>query len=121
LGQIMRRPQIAGEVKTANGGESNSNWIYDELSMVNNQDAAPAPALTDVILYRVCKIDHSADGRKGLLPEMNLKVSDRLGMTDASINIVKVEKDSADGLLVMFSDGTVAGYVVEGSLGAFSS
>ena len=79
------------------------------------------PALTDVILYRVCKIDHSADGRKGLLPEMNLKVSDRLGMTDASINIVKVEKDSADGLLVMFSDGTVAGYVVEGSLGAFSS
>ena len=52
---------------------------------------------------------------------MNLKVSDRLGMTDASINIVKVEKDSADGLLVMFPDGTVAGYVVEASLGAFSS
>ena len=32
---------------------------------------------------------------------------------DASINITNVEKDEPDGLLVTFSDGTVAGYVVE--------
>jgi hypothetical protein len=28
-------------------------------------------------------------------------------------NILKVEKDGEDGLIVMFSDGTRAGYVVE--------
>jgi hypothetical protein len=28
-------------------------------------------------------------------------------------NILKVEKDGEDGLIVMFSDGTTAGYVVE--------
>jgi hypothetical protein len=28
-------------------------------------------------------------------------------------NILKVEKDGEDGLIVMFSDGTIAGYVVE--------
>jgi len=28
-------------------------------------------------------------------------------------NILKVEKDGEDGLTVMFSDGTTAGYVVE--------
>ena len=29
------------------------------------------------------------------------------------IRILKVEKDGEDGLIVMFSDGTAAGYVVE--------
>jgi len=29
------------------------------------------------------------------------------------IHILKVEKDGEDGLIVTFSDGTVAGYVVE--------
>lgn len=30
-----------------------------------------------------------------------------------AVRIVKVEKDSEDGLIVTFSDGTSAGYVVE--------
>jgi hypothetical protein len=30
-----------------------------------------------------------------------------------SIKIVKVEQDGDDGVLVTFSDGTIAGYVVE--------
>ena len=29
------------------------------------------------------------------------------------IHILKVEKDSEDGLIVTFSDGTIAGYVAE--------
>jgi hypothetical protein len=29
------------------------------------------------------------------------------------IHILKVEKDGEDGLIVTFSDGTIAGYVVE--------
>ena len=29
------------------------------------------------------------------------------------IHILKVEKDGKDGLIVTFSDGTIAGYVVE--------
>ena len=36
-----------------------------------------------------------------------------MSKTETSINIVKIEKDSADGVLVTFSDGTVAGYIVE--------
>jgi hypothetical protein len=38
-------------------------------------------------------------------------------MTDKTLtdetHILKVEKDSHDGLIVTFSDGTTAGYVVE--------
>jgi hypothetical protein len=30
-----------------------------------------------------------------------------------AVRIVKVEQDGSDGILVTFSDGTVAGYVVE--------
>jgi hypothetical protein len=30
-----------------------------------------------------------------------------------AITIIKVEQESEDGLIVMFSDGTSAGYVVE--------
>jgi hypothetical protein len=37
-------------------------------------------------------------------------------MTDKT-RILKVEKDGEDGLFVMFSDGTTAGYVVEELLG----
>ncbi|HUV70980.1 MAG TPA: hypothetical protein VMW15_15070 [Terracidiphilus sp.] len=40
-------------------------------------------------------------------------VRTKLGMIDATIHILKVEQDSVDGLLVTFTDGTVAGYVVE--------
>ena len=36
----------------------------------------------------------------------------RVAMTDKT-HALKVEKDSAGGLLVTFSDGTTAGYVVE--------
>jgi hypothetical protein len=36
-----------------------------------------------------------------------------LSFIDTSIGIVAVEKDSQDGILVTFSDGTVAGYVAE--------
>ncbi len=32
---------------------------------------------------------------------------------DVEIHMQKVEKDSHDGLIVTFSDGTTAGYVVE--------
>ena len=39
------------------------------------------------------------------------KMTDKT-LTD-EIHILKVEKDSHDGLIVMFSDGTTAGYVVE--------
>jgi hypothetical protein len=34
-------------------------------------------------------------------------------ITETSINILGVEKDNHDGILVTFSDGTVAGYVAE--------
>jgi hypothetical protein len=34
-------------------------------------------------------------------------------MPDHQINISSVEKDGDDGLIVTFSDGTTAGYVVE--------
>ena len=32
---------------------------------------------------------------------------------DSTTRILKVEKDSHDGIIVTFSDGTTAGYVVE--------
>ena len=38
-------------------------------------------------------------------------------MTDKTTHILKVEKDGEDGLIVTFSDGTTAGYVVEELLG----
>jgi hypothetical protein len=34
-------------------------------------------------------------------------------MIDEAIQILKIEQDSHDGLIVNFSDGTTAGYVVE--------
>jgi hypothetical protein len=34
-------------------------------------------------------------------------------VTNANIEIVNVEKDGNDGLMVVFSDGTQCGYVVE--------
>ena len=34
-------------------------------------------------------------------------------MMAENIQILKVEKDSEDGLIVTFSDGTIAGYVAE--------
>ena len=34
-------------------------------------------------------------------------------MGDEDIRILKVEKDNEDGLIVTFSDGTIAGYVPE--------
>jgi thiamine phosphate synthase YjbQ (UPF0047 family) len=40
-----------------------------------------------------------------------------IAMTDKATHILKVEKDSHDGLIVTFSDGTTAGYVVEELLG----
>jgi hypothetical protein len=36
-----------------------------------------------------------------------------LGMGEDIQHILRVEKDSEDGLIVTFSDGTIAGYVVE--------
>jgi len=36
---------------------------------------------------------------------------------EAQTQILKVEKDGEDGLIVTFSDGTTAGYVVEELLG----
>jgi hypothetical protein len=36
-----------------------------------------------------------------------------LGMMGDDLRIRKVEKDGEDGLVVTFSDGTIAGYVVE--------
>ncbi len=38
-------------------------------------------------------------------------------MMAEGIHILKVEKDSKDGLCVTFSDGTLGGYVVEELLG----
>lgn len=35
------------------------------------------------------------------------------GMGEDIQHILRVEKDSEDGLIVTFSDGTIAGYVVE--------
>jgi hypothetical protein len=48
-----------------------------------------------------------------MIADMILKVSTTLKVPDNSIYIFKVEKDHADGILVTFSDGTSAGYVVE--------
>jgi len=42
---------------------------------------------------------------------MNLKTP--TGTTPPLTHILKVEKDGPDGLLVTFSDGTIAGFVVE--------
>jgi hypothetical protein len=50
----------------------------------------------------MCKLGQLAAGQIGILSAM-----------DEKVHIVKVEKDSQDGLLVTFSDGTIGGYVVE--------
>ena len=44
---------------------------------------------------------------------METKSNIGMEVTTATVSILKVEKDSTDGLLVTFSDGTVAGYVVD--------
>ena len=56
---------------------------------------------------RVRDIGQSAAWQWGIL----------IAMTDKATYILKVEKDSHDGLIVTFSDGTTAGYVVEELLG----
>jgi hypothetical protein len=37
----------------------------------------------------------------------------RMTIAMNAVQIVKVEKDGPDGILVTFSDGTIAGYVAE--------
>jgi hypothetical protein len=44
---------------------------------------------------------------------LSLKVSARLNAKVPTISVLKVEADHPDGILVTFSDGTFAGYVVE--------
>ena len=56
----------------------------------------------EVILRRVSKVGQLAAWQRGIL----------FTMTKA-IRILKVEVDGEDGLIVTFSDGTKAGYVVE--------
>ena len=46
--------------------------------------------------------DHRPDSQRAILLNMN-----------ATTHILQVEKDSHDGVIVTFSDGTVAGYVIE--------
>lgn len=50
----------------------------------------------------VFNFDHRPDLQRAILLNMN-----------TTTHILHVEKDSHDGVLVTFSDGTVAGYVVE--------
>src|ERR1035441_8509287 len=46
-----------------------------------------------------------------------VRVNMRISAMEAQTQILKVEKDGEDGLIVTFSDGTTAGYVVEELLG----
>jgi hypothetical protein len=50
----------------------------------------------------VCNFDHPPDSQRAILLKMN-----------TTTHILQVERDSHDGLIVTFSDGTVAGYVIE--------
>jgi len=52
---------------------------------------------------RVRDIGQSAAWQWGIL----------FAMTDKTTHILKVDKDGEDGLIVTFSDGTTAGYVIE--------
>ena len=56
----------------------------------------------EVILRRVSNVGQLAAWQRGILFAMG-----------NGIHILKVEKDGEDGLIVTFSDGTTAGYVVE--------
>ena len=46
-----------------------------------------------------------------------VRVNMHISAMEAQTQILKVEKDGEDGLIVTFSDGTTAGYVVEELLG----
>ena len=46
-----------------------------------------------------------------------VRVNMRISAMEAQTQILKVKKDGEDGLIVTFSDGTTAGYVVEELLG----
>ena len=59
-------------------------------------------AVIQVISQRVSNADRAEFRNRGRIAPMSDKT-----------RILKVEKDSDDGLLVTFSDGTRAGYVVE--------
>jgi hypothetical protein len=50
----------------------------------------------------VFNFDHRPDLQRAILLNMN-----------TTTHILQVEKDSHDGVIVTFSDGTVAGYVIE--------
>jgi hypothetical protein len=52
-------------------------------------------------------------GERVCFTKSNTKVSLKVKVLDTNINIRKVEKDHEDGILVTFSDGTTAGYIVE--------
>ena len=56
----------------------------------------------DSIEFGVCNSDHPPASREATLLNM-----------DTTTHISTVEKDSHDGIIVTFSDGTAAGYVVE--------
>jgi hypothetical protein len=56
----------------------------------------------EVILRRVSKVEQLAAWQRGILFAMAKE-----------IRILKVEKDGEDGVIVTFSDGTLAGYVVD--------
>jgi hypothetical protein len=57
----------------------------------------------EIILRKVSNAGQLAAWQWGIL----------FAMTDKTTLILKVEKDGEDGLIVTFSDGTLAGYVVE--------
>lgn len=52
--------------------------------------------------FGVCNFDHPPKAQKAILLNM-----------ETTTHILRVEKDSHDGVIVTFSDGTAAGYVVE--------
>ena len=56
----------------------------------------------EVIFGRVSKVEQLAVWQRGILFAMAKE-----------IRILKVEKDGEDGVIVTFSDGTLAGYVVD--------
>ena len=65
------------------------------------------------MLHMLCGIDHSNGQRNAILFQMRTKVRVKMRSLDATINILKIEKDGLDGMLVTFTDGTVAGYLAE--------
>ena len=61
----------------------------------------------------VCKIDQLRNRQRCILAELSTAAGVKLKALGPTIEILKVEKDHPDGILVTFSDGTTAGYVVE--------